>query len=383
MAILGRVVLVGLLVGAVALMAGCVSSGATAPVSEPAFFPPPPDTPRLQFLLAIGSDADLPGATSSFAATLLGEEERRELMRPRGIDVYGGVIYISDSSQHTVIKIDLAAGSFEHINDQGSGKLASPSGLALAEDGTLYVADVKRHEIVVFAPGDQHFLYTMGDPETSHPTDVAVAGDKLYVTDVLDHEIEVYDRISKKLINNLGGPGEEPGRFRYPTFLDLGPNGDLYVCDALNSRVQQLRPDGTPVASYGEAGDWHGDLPRPKGVAVDSRGRVHVLDAAFENAQIFLPDGRPATAYGGYGNFVGHMYLPFGIHLDTSLMPLFRDRVDPRLKPLYLVLVTNQAGPEKLNIYVFGDPKPGAAWTHAGGEAGPGKSAGGGSETGQ
>ncbi|MDQ7005848.1 MAG: hypothetical protein Q9Q40_01300 [Acidobacteriota bacterium] len=341
-------------------LAGCSPAGKAPPVSGPAFFPPPPDAPRLQFLTAITSDADLPGARRGLSAVLLGGKPLKELTRPRGIAVHDGVIFIADSSLRTVIKIDLAAGLFDHIDDKGGGKLAGPSGLAFADDGTLYVADVMRRQVMVYAPGDQHFLTAIGDPETLRPTDVAVRGDRLYVSDIHDHEIEVYDRLKLKRVGTIGGEGSSPGTFKYPSFLTIGADGALYVCDSMNFRVQKLTPEGEFLASYGSAGDWTGNLARPKGIAVDEDGLLHVLDAAFENAQIFLPDGQPATVYGGYGNFEGHMYLPFEITLDTSLLPYFRARIDPRIIPRYLVLVTNQAGPHKLNIYAFGEPAGGA-----------------------
>ena len=354
-----RFVLASLAIGLLAL-ASCSPAGKAPPVSGPAFFPPPPDPPRLQFLEAISTDADLPGARRGLTAVLLGDTPLKGFQRPRGVDVYDGIIYVADSVLRTVIKIDLEQGLFEPIGDQAGGKLSKPAGLVFADDGTLYVADVMRRQVMIYAPGDQHFLTAVGDPETLQPTDVAVHGDRLYIADIKDHEIEVYDRKSLKKIATIGGEGAGPGEFKYPSFITTGPDGALYVSDAMNFRVQKLSPEGEFIASFGKAGDWTGSFARPKGVAVGPEGLVHVLDAAFENCQIFLPDGRPATVYGGYGNFEGHMYLPFEITIDTSLLPHYRDRIDPRLRAKYLVLVTNQTGPHKLNIYAFGEPVGGS-----------------------
>lgn len=343
------------------LLAGCAGSARKPVMSEPAFFPPPPDAPRLQFLEAITSDKDLPGARRGLRAVILGDAPLRKLTRPRGVAVHDGVIFVADSGLRTVIKIDLASGIFDYIRDERTGKLAGPSGIAIAEDGTLYVADVIRRQVLVYAPEDQHFLRAIGDPETLRPTDVAISGDRLYVSDIHDHEIEVYDRQSGERVGTIGSEGAGDGQFKYPSFLTIGHDGSIFVCDSMNFRVQKLSLDGEFLASFGGAGDSPGRLARPKGIAVDQEGLLHVLDAAFENAQIFLPDGRAATMYGGYGNFEGHMYLPFGICLDTSLLSYFRDRIDKRLIPRYLVLVTNQAGPHRLNIYAFGDPAAGTS----------------------
>ncbi len=342
-------------------LVGCATATRSGTAAGPAFFPPPPDPPRLQFLLAITSDADVPGARGGLKRALLGDVALRQLVRPRGVAVHEGVIYVADVGLDTVIKIDLRQKSFDWIHDEGSGKLRAPMGLAVAADGTLYVADRSHRQVLAYAAGDHHFLRAYGDPETLLPTDVAVVGERLYVSDIHDHEIEVYDRLSGERAGTLGREGGGPGELKYPSFLATGPDGAIYVTDTMNFRIQKLAADGTHLMSFGKPGDWTGSVTRPKGIAVDPDGLVHVLDAGFENAQIFLPDGRAATYYGGYGSFAGSMYLPFGICLDETLLALLGDRVDPRLKAKRLVLVTNQAGPHKLNIYAFGDPAEGPA----------------------
>ncbi len=334
-------------------IAGCATTGTGV---EPAFFPSPPDAPRLQFLLTLSSDADIPGARSGLTRLLLGDDPLRRLVRPRGIAMHEGVIYVADTGLRTVVKIDLRQKLFDSIGEDGAKELRLPLGLDLAADGTLYVADRGRRRVLAFAPPDHRFLRAYGDPESLLPTDVLVAGDKLYVSDVADHEIEIYHRHSGERLGELGEEGAGPGELKFPSFLTAGPDGAVYVTDTMNFRIQKLTPEGEPVASFGKAGDYSGSVSRPKGIAVDPQGLLHVLDAGFENAQIFLPDGRAATYYGGFGNFAGSMYLPFDVTLDESLLPLLRERVDPRLDPKLLVLVTNQAGPHKLNIYAYGDP---------------------------
>ena len=342
-------------------LVGCASTPARRGAVEPTFFPPPPDAPRLQFLLAISSDADIPGARRGLTRALLGDDPLRQLVRPRGVRVHDGIIYVADAGLRTVVKIDLENKLLDWIRDEGSGKLEAPLGLDLAADGTLFVADQGRRQVLAYAAGDHRFLRAYGDPESLLPTAVLALGEKLFVSDITDHEIEIYDRHSGARVGTLGEEGGGVGQFKYPSFLAAGSDGAIYVTDTMNFRIQKLSQEGAHLMSFGKAGDFSGSVSRPKGIAVDSQGLLHVLDAGFENAQIFLPDGTAATYYGGYGDFAGSMYLPFGICLDESLLPLLRERVDPRLKVKFLVLITNQAGPHKLNIYAFGDPAAGPA----------------------
>lgn len=346
-----------LVVSAVILLFGCATTPKTTDVDPSlAFFPRPPDLPRLQFLIAISSDGDIPGAKRGLAGRLLGSSPLNSLLRPRGVAVHDGVIYVADAKLATIVRIDLVEKTFEQAVDTRTSPLSGPLGITVSDDGVLYVADGMIRRVKAYSTEDGRFLQAYGEPEQIKPTDVALVGDRLFVTDAQDHEIEVFDRRTGERIERWGRESDVPLAMHYPVFIDATPDGQVYVTDSMNFRVVRLTPRGELVGTYGKAGDWTGSFARPKGVAVDGEGRIHVLDAAFENAQIFLEDGRAATAYGGYGDFPGHMYLPFEVVLDTSLLDYFRERIDPRLSPAYLVLVTNQAGPHKLNIYAFGEP---------------------------
>ena len=52
----------------------------------------------------------------------------------------------------------------------------------------------------------------------------------------------------------------------------VGPDGNVYVLDPFNSRVQVFTPDGTFLREWGEAGAGPGQLTTPEGIAVDGAG---------------------------------------------------------------------------------------------------------------
>ena len=126
--------------------------------------------------------------------------------------------------------------------------------------------------------------------------------------------------------------GIEPGEFRYPSFIAVGPNGTLYVTDVLNSRVQAFDRDGRFVRQFGELGNGPGTFARPKGVAVDSEGHVYVVDAAFSNVQIFDQQGRLLLAFGQMGRGEGDLDLPLGLFIDRSDRIYVADRTNNRLQ---------------------------------------------------
>ena len=77
-----------------------------------------------------------------------------------------------------------------------------------------------------------------------------------------------------------------------PWGLCAAPNGDLYVADWGNDRVQRFTPDGEFVAAYGSPGSGEGQLRRPSSVAVDERGFMYISDWGNERVQVFDADGR-------------------------------------------------------------------------------------------
>ncbi|UCC97830.1 MAG: hypothetical protein JSW66_18540, partial [Phycisphaerales bacterium] len=80
------------------LFLGCRSVKIEQPVSEPVFFPPPPEVPRLQFLTSFSGPEDLgPRATGGLERFVLGEPEAMEgIAAPYGMALFEGKLYVCD-----------------------------------------------------------------------------------------------------------------------------------------------------------------------------------------------------------------------------------------------------------------------------------------------
>jgi hypothetical protein len=63
------------------------------------------------------------------------------------------------------------------------------------------------------------------------------------------------------------------------------------VADWRNNRVQQLAPDGSPLAIFGADGPAESRLRRPSGVAVDDQGLVYVADWGNNLVKVYAPSG--------------------------------------------------------------------------------------------
>ena len=87
-----------------------------------------------------------------------------------------------------------------------------------------------------------------------------------------------------------------------------------------------------------------------------------MVDSAFEIVQIFdIETGIPLMPFGKFGSLEGGTWLPAGVHVDYDNVDYFSSYVDPNFRPEYLIYVTNQSGPFKINVYAFGEYVEGGA----------------------
>ncbi|RMF95792.1 MAG: hypothetical protein D6727_09940 [Gammaproteobacteria bacterium] len=351
-----QLVRIALLAAAFAAAAGC-SSGKleTKPAAEPLFFPPPPAPPRLQYLTRLSSQLDLGGQDSAFRSLVFGQEteESHLVLKPYGLSVHAGAVYVVDTRGGGYGVFDLAAGRTRFVRPAGPGRLRKPINISIDADGTRYLTDTERNQVLVFG-SDDRFLRAFGQDDDYRPVDVLILGERLYVTDIAHHRIVVLDKASGEIVDTFGSVGSDPGELFQPTNLALGPEGQIYVTDTGNFRISVFTPEGEFVREIGQIGTVVGQFARPKGVAVDRERRVYVVDAAFENVQILAADGTPLLFFGGAGNGPGGLNLPTVVKIDYDNVDYFRQYADPSFEIEYLVLVASQFGANKVAVFGFG-----------------------------
>ena len=92
------------------------------------------------------------------------------------------------------------------------------------------------------------------------------------------------------------------GSSNAPYGISTDADGNLYVADANNNRVQKSTPAGAPLALFGSAGPGPGQLFLPSDVALDSAGNVYVANRLNDRIEKFSPTGAFLTAWGGTGS---------------------------------------------------------------------------------
>jgi len=346
-----------ILFGAIALVAGCAAPSSKAPVERPAlFYPLPPDPPRIQHLASYASAVDLQTKDGGLKDFLLGDEKKKSaLVRPYGVAMFDGKIYVADTRAPGLAVFDLKARTYSLMTGKGSGRLQRPFNVAIDADGTKYVTDIARNQVLVYDRADS-FVTAYGGQNGFRPVDVAIARERLYVVDIGGHEVQVLDKRTGKLQFKFGRNGD-PEKVKWmhqPTNLVIGGDGDVYVVETGNFRVARYTADGKFVREYGEAGQSPGQFARPKGIAMDRAGRLYVGDSAFQNIQIFDRDGRVLMAFGQSIEDVQGLNLPAGIAVDYDNVELFRGLAAPGFAVEHLILVVSQFGPNQVDVYGFG-----------------------------
>lgn len=319
-------------------------------------YPPLPQTPRLQFLKSYGSPKDVGQKDNWFTRFLFGK--RREpsgLGKPYGIAAHAGKVYLCDTGNSDIRVIDLVKRETSWLGKPQGIQLGKPINIAIDEDGQKFVADTELKQVVVFGRDDK-FVRSYEDPGW-RPTDVAASSSHLYVLDIEKHQVRVIDRSSGAVTGTIGSMGSRDGEMFKPTNLARDVEGNLYVSDTINFRIQKFDASGKFVRSIGQLGRRPGEFARPKGIAVDREGRLYVVDAGFDNVQVLNPEGHPLIFIGGTGNDPGQMYLPAEVYLDYDArhLAMFQPLAHPQLTLAYLVWVTNQYGPRAVSVYGYGE----------------------------
>lgn len=346
---------------AVAMLGGCVSTPSQpdrnalseAPAG-PVFYPPLPNAPRIQYLTTIASERDLAVKKNSFADFIVGEEkEAQRLTQPYGIAMDEGKLYVADTGAGGLAIFDLVQQRFSLLTGTGAGRFKRPINIRIDADGTRYVTDSGRDQILIY-DRDDRFVRAYGVEGQFRPIDIAIAGERLYVADILHHQIHVLDKATGRPLFRFGKAGSGAGELFHPTNLALGPDGDIYVVETSNFRVQRFTAEGKPVRTYGSVGSTLGSFARPKGIAMDKAGRLLIGDAAFQNVQIFDNSGKLLLYFGQTEGRTDGLALPAGVTIDYNNIAAFRQFADPKFNIEYLILVASQFGPNKVDIFGFG-----------------------------
>src|SRR5262249_38601199 len=117
-----------------------------------------------------------------------------------------------------------------------------------------------------------------------------------------------------ELLAQWGAAGRGPGQFEGSGGIAVGRQGNGHGAGLGDNRVQKPAPTGEPLAQWGRESTLEGSAPGqfhlPEGVAVDGEGNVYVADTHNDRVQKLSPAGEPLAQWGGRGAAPGQFLRP-------------------------------------------------------------------------
>jgi tripartite motif-containing protein 71 len=261
------------------------------------------------------------------------------LSSPGGISVAYNTVYVVDTANSRIVGFStfgsFLSGSTFGSNSTANGFFTSPHSVAVDNTGAIYVTDqgasingtarVQKFTGVPlsFAAAWTETSAAGGNGVFGHPSALARDADgNIYVADALYSRIEKFDS-SGNFILQWGSQGSGQGQFSTGIFAwgmaADSVNNRVYVPDQNNDNVQVFDTSGHFINYLGSNGTNPGQIKGPTAVALDSSGNVYVCNANNFRIDVFHPNGLYANlSWGSAGTGNGQFETPIGVAIDGS-----------------------------------------------------------------
>ena len=163
-----------------------------------------------------------------------------------------------------------------------------------------------------------------GKTPLRQPSDLVLAGERLYVLDDLNARVVVLDRQGRSL-GTIPLPGPEGA-----SWLGIGYGGadQLFLASSGDGRIVVVDLKGRTVREF-PAGDA-GEAASPAGILV-SRGSCFVADNGTHQLRVFSLEGKPQASWGGLGESATKFRAPFRVAQDSLDRVLVTDALNSRV----------------------------------------------------
>lgn len=209
-----------------------------------------------------------------------------------------GTIYVANMADNAVLAYDPATSAVRTLT---SGKLAVPAGLKI-DGGTLYIADIFAFREVDAASGAVRDVHRMQASDMEYPFAVGVSPNRVLLASWFTGSVQVLDRATWKTAAMLHG-------FKAPTDAQFLPDGSIAVAEIATGNI--VRASG---AGFKDRTTLAGGLAGPVQMVLGRDGALYVTEAAGRLVridpasgaktavadQLALPEGLAQTPWGSF-----------------------------------------------------------------------------------
>jgi RHS repeat-associated protein len=209
----------------------------------------------------------------------------------------------------------------------GRGQFKKPEGIAIDAEGHIWVADTGNNRLQEFNSSGTllNVIESVEFKTISEPVGIGFvkSGEEVGMMYILE---KGSSRVVQAVVasesagewRSFGGVGTGNGKLKSPEGLLVDAEGNVWIADTGNNRVQEFTATGSYMRQFGTLGNGNGQLSKPEGLSFDSEGNVLVADGGNNRVEIFSPRGNYLYAFGTVGIGSGQMKTPAGLVLDGS-----------------------------------------------------------------
>ena len=239
-------------------------------------------------------------------------------------------------------KLPLQSGALDVTAPSTPGwALGMVSWVAAGPDGLIYL--LQRGEnadpvIVVDRSGKIVRSWGKGMYTTPHAIRIDPQGN-VWTTDAASSMVYKFSAQGTKLLEiEVGGQPTPCNRFCSTTDVAFAPNGNIFIADGYrNARILEYTPQGKKVREWGAAGTGPGQFRLPHSIQVSPNGDVYVADRENGRIQRFDLEGRYQGEWSQYGK-------TFGLKLDGDAIWLSSIPRGPNSVPGWLIKLDRRSG---------------------------------------
>ena len=202
--------------------------------------------------------------------------------------------------------------------------LSYPEGIALNSDSSsFYVVEQTKHCVTQYNTASGEFIRSWGtsgsgDGQFNYPNGITVDSQgNVYVADQYNHRIQKFDSTGHMLLK-IGAYGTDDGQFNNTWGVAVDLNGYIYATDVNNHRIQKFNSNGEFITKWGTYGTGNGQFNSPAGIAIDNSGNVYVTDSWNHRVQKFNSNGVYITQWGSLGTENSQFNYPWAITVDYA-----------------------------------------------------------------